>query len=761
MTNSTRDFLAIEFPGATPAEAAILAQECAAKLRDAGIAPASIQIARTDQEAMDLGGLLLVLAPLGYAFLEGAVKGAGGEAGKAIYEKIKAALGTLSRRHRTPIQIKGADGIAGTIGNEFQTASPSGKAGAGLGKLGIVLLGASEFPHMNDPTLNNPAFGRSASLAKKLFSPPHTAFAKTEVLDLFDKDMQPVGVLDAIEKHIDAHPDMHDLLVYYCGHGSFQKDKTYYLLLRSTRVGRESVTGFAPRTFRQDLEPRLIDKRVYFVVDCCFSGAFVDSLQSGSLESTVEEQLSLDMPRRGWTVLTASAKDKVAMAPKGETYTMFTGALAHVIEGGTAAAGVRFNLLDLTDAARTYVTGAWQRQAVMPQCISPRQTEGDIARLPIFLNKHGAQAKSEPSGSHLPRASGISQPKPQQAGPAEREWHVLGLETCADPGLLLAYAAKWEKQDLVWAYRARKAAEALEAGRKQQEAEKDGTAEAPVPRGGGWLDKAKAFVTGPAGGQPSAAPAAPSSREQAAVARPAWASGAGSDKYGRWADFALGDVRQRMRWIEPGSFTMGSPKGEAGRYDDEGPQHEVRLTKGFWLGDTQVTQALWTAAIGSNPSSFEGPERPVESVSWDDAQEFLKKMNARIPGLGLGLPTKAQWEYACRAGTTDANYARGAQELADVAWFADNRGGETHPVATKPCNDWGLHDMIGNVWEWCADGKRSYTAKPAPDPAGPLRIAKQAWQVRRHGHGRSRSVWENSRVYFRGMYVYIGFRCCA
>ena len=287
---------------------------------------------------MDLGGLLLVLAPLGYAFLEGAVKGAGGKAARPLRENKGRPRHPFPKASH-PIQIKGADGIAGTIGHEFQTASPSGKAGAGLGKLGIVLLGASEFPHMNDPTLNNPAFGRSASLAKKLFSPPHTAFAKTEVLDLFDKDMQPVGVLDAIEKHIDAHPDMHDLLVYYCGHGSFQKDKTYYLLLRSTRVGRESVTGFAPRTFRQDLEPRLIDKRVYFVVDCCFSGAFVDSLQSGSLESTVEEQLSLDMPRRGWTVLTASAKDKVAMAPKGETYTMFTGALAHVIEGGTAAAG--------------------------------------------------------------------------------------------------------------------------------------------------------------------------------------------------------------------------------------------------------------------------------------------------------------------------------------------------------------------------------------------------------------------------------------
>jgi hypothetical protein len=420
VTNSIHDFFAIEFPGATSAEAAIIAQECAAKLREAGVPLTSIQVARTDQEAMDLGGVLLVAGTIAYAFLKGVAEGVVEDAGEAVYEKIKTALVSLSRRHRTTILIKGTDGNAGTIGHDFQTATSSGKGGAGLGKLGIVLLGASEFPYMNDQTLNNAAFGRSAALAKTLFSPPYTAFAKTEVLDLFDKDMPPVDVLDAIEQHIDAHPDMHDLLVYYCGHGSFQKDKTYYLLLRSTRAGRESVTGFAPRAFRQDLELRLVDKRVYFVVDCCFSGAFVDSLQSGSLESTVEEQFSLDMPRQGWTVLTASAKDKVAMAPKGETYTMFTGALAHVIERGTPTAGVRFNLLDLTDATRAYVAGAWQRQAVMPQCISPRQAEGDIARLPIFLNKYRAESKSEPSSGHMLGAL-------DRAGPGRTEEPVVEM----------------------------------------------------------------------------------------------------------------------------------------------------------------------------------------------------------------------------------------------------------------------------------------------------------------------------------------------
>jgi formylglycine-generating enzyme required for sulfatase activity len=216
-----------------------------------------------------------------------------------------------------------------------------------------------------------------------------------------------------------------------------------------------------------------------------------------------------------------------------------------------------------------------------------------------------------------------------------------------------------------------------------------------------------------------------------------------------------------VRWIEPGIFTMGSPKSEAGRWDDEGPQHEVTLTRGFWLGDTPVTQALWTAAMGNNPSYFKAPERPVEQVSWDDVQEFLKKMNARISGLGLKLPTEAQWEYACRAGTEGANYARSGETLADIAWFDENSGGETHPVALKRCNDWGLYDMLGNVWEWCADGKRGYAAKPVTDPAGPLGSASRALRGGSWGSNARNARAARRRVLARGSRdLSIGFRCC-
>ncbi len=135
---------------------------------------------------------------------------------------------------------------------------------------------------------------------------------------------------------------------------------------------------------------------------------------------------------------------------------------------------------------------------------------------------------------------------------------------------------------------------------------------------------------------------------------PAWAQAWGEDQFGIWAAFVLGDVTQKLRWIPPGQFTMGSTESEPGRYDDEGPAHQAILTRGFWLFDTPVTQALWSAVMKDDPSHFQSHDRPVEQVSWEDARRFLGKINAAIPGLRLDLPTEAQWEYACRGGTKSA-----------------------------------------------------------------------------------------------------------
>ncbi|HEX4953282.1 MAG TPA: SUMF1/EgtB/PvdO family nonheme iron enzyme [Thermoanaerobaculia bacterium] len=223
--------------------------------------------------------------------------------------------------------------------------------------------------------------------------------------------------------------------------------------------------------------------------------------------------------------------------------------------------------------------------------------------------------------------------------------------------------------------------------------------------------------------------------------RPQWASGAGEDNFGHWADFEVSGVVHRMRWIPPGKFWMGSPEGEAGRFDSEGPRHEVTLTRGFWLGEVPCTQELWQAVTGSNPSRFQGASRPVEQVSWKDCQDFLRRLEVKCPGLGARLPTEAEWEHACRAGTGTATWAgdlfldgRKAPELESVAWYFGNSSLQTQPVKTKTPNPWGLYDILGNVWEWCEDWYGRYDSTAVTDPAGP------SWGSRRVFRGGS---WSN------------------
>ncbi|MDP2867440.1 MAG: formylglycine-generating enzyme family protein [Methyloversatilis sp.] len=213
--------------------------------------------------------------------------------------------------------------------------------------------------------------------------------------------------------------------------------------------------------------------------------------------------------------------------------------------------------------------------------------------------------------------------------------------------------------------------------------------------------------------------------------RPAWAQEFGRDGYGAYADLEIAGLTQRLRWIEPGEFWMGSPDDEAKRGDDEGPRHRVLLTQGYWLSDSACTQALWQALMGANPSYFkegeEAPQRPVENVSWDDVQDFLARLQAGLPGAVATLPTEAEWEYACRAGT-ETPFSFGADITTEQANYDGNfpyAGGEkgqyrqtTVPVKSLPANPWGLYEMHGNVFEWCADDKRRYGDRSETDPEG-------------------------------------------
>ncbi|MBT7853291.1 MAG: SUMF1/EgtB/PvdO family nonheme iron enzyme [Opitutae bacterium] len=186
----------------------------------------------------------------------------------------------------------------------------------------------------------------------------------------------------------------------------------------------------------------------------------------------------------------------------------------------------------------------------------------------------------------------------------------------------------------------------------------------------------------------------------------------------------VGGSGLEMIWVDPGTFTMGSPASEPDRRSEE-IQHEVTLTQGYWLGENEVTQALYEEVMGVNPSQFKGPELPVENVSWDDAIAFIQKLNqreldaGRLPeGIGYSLPTEAQWEYACRAGTTTA-YSFGASITSiDQANFKGSGLNKTTNVGSYPANAWGFHDLHGNVFEWTADWHGNYPAGTVSDPAG-------------------------------------------
>ncbi len=203
----------------------------------------------------------------------------------------------------------------------------------------------------------------------------------------------------------------------------------------------------------------------------------------------------------------------------------------------------------------------------------------------------------------------------------------------------------------------------------------------------------------------------------------------GDDVYGLWIEVDFAGVVQRLRWIEPGEFSMGSPDDEAERQEREGPRHRVRLSAGFWLADTACTQALWLAVMGGdNPSRFQDDARnPVERVSWDDARAFLQRATALAPGTVAQLPSEAEWEYACRAGS-ETPFSFGATLGTEQANYDGNypyadgqQGeyrGETVPVKSFAANAWGLYEMHGNVWEWCADGLRVYDGEPQSDPRG-------------------------------------------
>jgi len=203
------------------------------------------------------------------------------------------------------------------------------------------------------------------------------------------------------------------------------------------------------------------------------------------------------------------------------------------------------------------------------------------------------------------------------------------------------------------------------------------------------------------------------------------------DNYGGTTTFTVNGVSFKMVVVQGGTFTMGATAEQGSDAESpEKPAHQVTLSS-YSIGQTEVTQELWQAVMGSNPSKFTGDlQRPVEMVSWNDCQTFISKLN-QMTGKNFRLPTEAEWEYAARGGNRSQGYKyAGSNAIGDVAWYSDNSGYTTHPVATKAPNELGLYDMSGNVFEWCQDWYGSYSCDAQTNPTGP---ASGSYRMHRGG----------------------------
>ncbi|MGO9483800.1 MAG: caspase family protein [Rhodomicrobium sp.] len=311
------------------------------------------------------------------------------------------AINWASERWGRSISLTNADGKEVRIGNGAGNVSSQEAArqmGLDFGAqsapvlskpatLGVVLLGASEFPYWKNQ--DNPSFKRSAELFRSLLQPDNLTFKNIVILDLFDRELLPHELTKSIMDFIDKHQlEMRDIIFYYCGHGGFLPGQTFYLLIKASREAQKATTVLRTYDLRQDLDKWLIDKRVYLIFDCCYSSAAGGDF--GTMQAADEAfglRVTEGFPAYGTALLSAASSDIAALAPKNEDFTMFTGALADVIRNGAPGQDERLSLQSLRDAVRHRIARRYDVSAVYPELHLPRQKAGDISTLPLFLNK--------------------------------------------------------------------------------------------------------------------------------------------------------------------------------------------------------------------------------------------------------------------------------------------------------------------------------------------------------------------------------------
>jgi formylglycine-generating enzyme required for sulfatase activity len=635
-----------------------------------------------------------------------------------------------------------------------------------------IVLGAGEFPQSKNFHAN-PAFRASAgTLLDYLTSPRGLGLTAGKLLDLFDSEKGADAQLGAIAEFLAANKQATDLLIYYVGHGGFLPNRNYYLAIRCTTDWREYITALEIDKIALAVQENFSKKRVRLILDCCFAGQAVRHFQSGALE-LAQANAAQAFPASGTALLVAAAKGDAAMAPQSQRYTKFSGALLSVLNDGIADAGERLSLAEVGKHVIDLLASTDGNRAARPEVHSPRQTQGDVAKVPFFPNPAATKSGSaNPEGAAKPESS--RKPEGPIGGVLPVPWLWLAPAIPAAVALFSGVAGvAWVIWWLLDGPRATTAPSSTISATAILNS-------SPSPPSANAIPRASAI--------PSSSPLTRS----ASAPRPIRAA----PKL-----VALADVAP-MRFVSlaGGRFQMGSPAGESGHTTDE-KQHPAEVGA-FEIAIQEVTQRQWVTVMRTKPFDCTDDctdDKPAQKVSWFDATKFMNALtdreNRALPAsdkrtrcydektwtwertcTGYRLPTEAEWEYAARDGTTTAySFGSYTEDLCSYGNGADLKRGSSGWKVNDQCNDGyvnlapvgsfranrsGLFDMHGNVREWVWDWYGPYpetlrVAYVGP-PGGNKRVLRGGsfvdvpWTLR--SSDRIEGQPENG-------YEFVGFRC--
>ncbi len=574
-----------------------------------------------------------------------------------------------------------------------------------------VILGASDWPLADFG--GSPSFSNSAKAFRAyLLDDQGFNLPEAQLLDLFDDENPSSEMVVEIGRFLASHSrkdHYRDVLVYYVGHGFFNdSDNHYCLAARKSQTDYLGATSLRMADLALCLKNSARHLRRFLFLDSCFAGASVPNLQSEQVHVAVRKTARA-FPSKGTLIYCASSKEDFAVAPPDQPYTMFSGAFIQSLRSGSAEMGSHLTMRDLEDLVWRSIRETFEEgYVVRPELHCPEKREGDLSEIHLFPNP-------------------AYQETPQWKGKSIFQFGNLSVSS-SQGGVLFLDGKRVKRLEQFEIY----VLEKLKAGNHRVRITADGFREVKEkillhP------NETQALDYDP---KPIAPP--PNQKEPTQTKISSTKLQTNTHNVGEVRTFHEGGLELEMVWCPSGTFLMGSPESEKERKDNETP-HEVTLTKGFWLARTQVTQAQWKALMdGKNPSGFKGDKLPVETVSWEDVNAFIDKLNKKT-SVKYRLPTEAEWEYACRAGAATP-FHTGQNLTTDQANYDGNYPyagfpkGEyrekTTAVGSFEPNAWGLYDMHGNVWEWCSDWYGPYLGKKETDPTGP---PKGSYRVIRGG----------------------------